>query len=193
MEERSCYRGAYARRNEVTQDKIRERRGDSWEHSTGRKMRVAIGDFWQNRNLPSDHIPSGTWKFHEEDVRKRWTSRKQEQPESAHITLPKAESFLDRVRREVREKREAEEAQRQAKAEEQFWKEEWEKDMREIERERKRLAKQAARAKRARRKRKDAAGGNVAAGAGMSEGIPLGFGVPQHFEAHRAASAGGAE
>jgi hypothetical protein len=158
-------KGAYARQTEIHRDEIRERRGQSHERWTARKVAVGCDDFWKARNFNRPATLPGTWSFEEKDYVRRWVSKPQ-QP-VPHLTIPKPESFLDMVRRTVRERREAEQNEK-------LWQEEFERDMREIERERSLAARRAAGLVRVRKNKRDATQGNVAQSRGMPAGTPPG-------------------
>jgi hypothetical protein len=165
MSKAGAYRGVYARRvTEVSKDEIRERQGDALEYSTGRKVRIACARFWQARG--ADEIQrAGGWAWGEDDVPRRWVSKKQE-PLPPIASAPKETPYQE-FKREAQERADAEAMQK-------HWDEEWEADMRQIERERSIKERRAAGLIRVRTNRRDAPQATPDPSTGQAEGTPPG-------------------
>jgi hypothetical protein len=164
-------RGVYSRRKTEDpkfHDRDRARETEAWEYSTGRKMRAGICEFWKARN--SDEVPRpGSWFWHEDDVGRKWI-RKPQEPLPPIASAPKETPYQE-FKRLARERDEAE-------AMERHWQEEWDRDMAEIERERRTKERRAAGLIRRRHNKRDALQATPEGKAGLPEGTPPCFGVP---------------
>jgi hypothetical protein len=161
-------RGSYSRR--VTEDPknhVRDRvlESEAEERSTGRKVRAAVCGFWQARNIAE--VPrAGGWFWAEEDAPRKWVSRKPP-PAERMLPPPKPETHYQQIVREAKERQEAAEMEK-------FWQEEWDRDMAEIERERRTKERRAAGLIRRRHNKRDAPQATPDPSTGQPEGTPRG-------------------
>jgi hypothetical protein len=158
-------RGAYSRRKSEdpkyhVRDRTRETEAE--ERSTGRKVRIACNDYFQSKGIQNPFYP-GSWRWDESDARREWVSRKPAPAE--RLRPPKQETFYEQLKREAQERRDAE-------AMERHWQEEWDRDMAEIERERRTKERRAAGLIRRRHNKRDAPQGTPEGNTGQAEGTP---------------------